>query len=192
VIDRQALVNKVIAAPGTRPTAQFLPVMVARIYAPTSQQRYLRTGYWPGTAQHCSAAEKRTGHAGALPPSHSVSSTTPHLRYGKPNTCSAILQQTLGIQLIIDKQIFKQKLAKLNSGDFDLALSAWGPDYNDPMTFADLLAIQQCQQPRALPQCTIRSPGDAEAATLPPGAARADTFAAMQTTHRSRISPCYR
>jgi oligopeptide transport system substrate-binding protein len=37
-----------------------------------------------------------------------------------------VLQETLGITLVIDKQIFKQKLAKLNSGDFDLALVCLG------------------------------------------------------------------
>ncbi|MEK7691779.1 MAG: peptide ABC transporter substrate-binding protein, partial [Bdellovibrionota bacterium] len=36
------------------------------------------------------------------------------------------------------KQIFKQRLAKMSAGDFDVVSAGWGPDYNDPMTFADL------------------------------------------------------
>jgi oligopeptide transport system substrate-binding protein len=44
----------------------------------------------------------------------------------------------LGIDLKIDKQIFKQRLAKANVGDFDIESAGWGPDYADPMTFADL------------------------------------------------------
>ena len=38
----------------------------------------------------------------------------------------------------IDAQIFKQRLAKMTSGDYDLVMAGWGPDYDDPMTFADL------------------------------------------------------
>ena len=50
-----------------------------------------------------------------------------------------LLQSRLGITLKIDKQIFKQRLAKMTSGDFDIVSAGWGPDYNDPMTFADLM-----------------------------------------------------
>lgn len=50
----------------------------------------------------------------------------------------ALLKSTLGIELKIDRQIFKQRLAKAKAGDFDIVSAGWGPDYNDPMTFADL------------------------------------------------------
>ncbi len=50
------------------------------------------------------------------------------------------LRQNLGLRLKIDKQIFKQRLAKMTSGEFDMVLAGWGPDYNDPLTFADLFA----------------------------------------------------
>jgi oligopeptide transport system substrate-binding protein len=46
----------------------------------------------------------------------------------------------LGISVKIDKQIFKQRLAKMTSGDFDMVMAGWGPDYNDPLTFGDLFA----------------------------------------------------
>jgi len=50
----------------------------------------------------------------------------------------AVLKTKLGLDIRIDKQIFKQRLAKMTSGDFDLVLAGWGPDYDDPLTFADL------------------------------------------------------
>ena len=40
----------------------------------------------------------------------------------------------------IDKQIFKQRLAKMTSGEFDMVMAGWGPDYDDPLTFGDLFA----------------------------------------------------
>ncbi len=50
------------------------------------------------------------------------------------------LRTKLGISVKIDKQIFKQRLAKMTSGDFDMVMAGWGPDYNDPLTFGDLFA----------------------------------------------------
>ncbi len=50
------------------------------------------------------------------------------------------LMQTLGLEIRIDKQIFKQRLAKVEAGEFDVALYGWGPDFDDPLTFADLFA----------------------------------------------------
>ena len=50
------------------------------------------------------------------------------------------LRRELGLTIRIDKQIFKQRLAKMSSGDFDLVLGGWNPDYPDPLTFADLFA----------------------------------------------------
>src|SRR5690606_20659049 len=49
-------------------------------------------------------------------------------------------KRALGLDFRIDKQIFKQRLAKAEAGDFDLVIYGWGPDYDDPMTFADLFA----------------------------------------------------
>jgi oligopeptide transport system substrate-binding protein len=51
-----------------------------------------------------------------------------------------VLKTRLGLELRIDKQIFKQRLAKMTAGQFDIVSAGWGPDYADPMTFADLLA----------------------------------------------------
>jgi oligopeptide transport system substrate-binding protein len=52
----------------------------------------------------------------------------------------ARLKSELNIDIRIDKQTFKQRLAKMTSGDFDLVAAGWGPDFNDPLTFGDLFA----------------------------------------------------
>jgi oligopeptide transport system substrate-binding protein len=52
----------------------------------------------------------------------------------------ASLKRHLGLDVKIDKQIFKQRLAKMTAGEFDLVLAGWGPDYDDPLTFGDLFA----------------------------------------------------
>lgn len=51
-----------------------------------------------------------------------------------------LLSAGLGLQVRLDKQIFKQRLEKMTRGDFDIVAAAWGPDYDDLLTFGDLLA----------------------------------------------------
>lgn len=51
-----------------------------------------------------------------------------------------LYEQNLGLEFRIDVQIFKQRLAKMTSGDFDIVMAGWGPDYFDPLTFGDLFA----------------------------------------------------
>ncbi len=52
----------------------------------------------------------------------------------------AVYARNLGLELRIDKQIFKQRLAKMDAGDFDIVVSGWGPDYDDALTFGDLFS----------------------------------------------------
>lgn len=50
----------------------------------------------------------------------------------------AVMKQALGLDVRVDAQIFKQRLAKMTAGDFDMVISGWGPDYNDLLTYGDL------------------------------------------------------
>jgi oligopeptide transport system substrate-binding protein len=52
----------------------------------------------------------------------------------------SLFNRTLGLEIKVDVQTFKQRLDKMFIGNFDLVLAGWGPDYEDPMTFADLFA----------------------------------------------------
>lgn len=52
----------------------------------------------------------------------------------------ATYAKNLGLEIRIDKQIFKQRLAKMSAGDFDIVVSGWGPDYDDALTFGDLFS----------------------------------------------------
>lgn len=56
-----------------------------------------------------------------------------------------LYRDRLGLDLRIDAQIFKQRLAKMTSGDFDVVLAGWGPDYDDALTYGDLFASWNLQ-----------------------------------------------
>tara|TARA_B100001093_G_C26857689_1_gene1028253 strand:+ start:4222 stop:5928 length:1707 start_codon:yes stop_codon:yes gene_type:complete len=51
-----------------------------------------------------------------------------------------LYKRNLGLEIRIDAQIFKQRLAKMTSGDFDIVMAGWGPDYDDALTFGDLFS----------------------------------------------------
>lgn len=47
-------------------------------------------------------------------------------------------QQAFGITIEVNSMITKQVAANRSAGDFDLTMSGWGPDYNDPISDLDL------------------------------------------------------
>ncbi len=49
-------------------------------------------------------------------------------------------RRTLGLEIKIDRQNFRQRLDKQKNGEFDITLFGWSADYDDPLSFADLLA----------------------------------------------------
>jgi oligopeptide transport system substrate-binding protein len=51
-----------------------------------------------------------------------------------------VLRRELGLTIRIDRQIFKQRLAKMTAGEFDIVLAGWGPDFDDALTFGNLFA----------------------------------------------------
>lgn len=49
------------------------------------------------------------------------------------------LESALDIKIKIQIVPFKQKLDRESNGDFQLSLAGWGADYNDPMTYLDVM-----------------------------------------------------
>ena len=51
----------------------------------------------------------------------------------------AELEETLpGVSITIEQMPKKSRIARVQEGDYDLAMFRWGPDYADPMTYMDL------------------------------------------------------
>ena len=48
------------------------------------------------------------------------------------------LRENLGINFDIQIMTYKERLSRQTNGDFDIALTRWGADYQDAMTFLDL------------------------------------------------------
>jgi oligopeptide transport system substrate-binding protein len=88
-------------------------------------------------ARHLELARRELG--GQIPPLVWLTGDTPGAAR-EAEYVQRVLKTRLGIDLRIDKQIFKQRLAKMTAGQFDIVSAGWRPDFDDPMTFAELLA----------------------------------------------------
>ena len=142
VTDPAELVYKVIKLPGTIPGESLFPVWLK------GEQGFFRQEHpapthrvdVPRAREHLALAARELGiENGAWPPLVLLSGDNP-----ASNKQSEYFQEVykahLGLEVKIDRQIFKQRLAKMIAGEFDMVLAGWGPDYADPLTFGDLFA----------------------------------------------------
>lgn len=137
VNDPSELVNKVIKLPGNLPGASIFPVWLQGVNGKFREEFPAR----PLVTNHDKAREH---YALALEELGLDSITLVMLSGDNPsaNKQSEYYQnkysKVLGLDLKLDRQIFKQRLQKMTDGDFDLVLAGWGPDYADALTFGDL------------------------------------------------------
>lgn len=164
-INKEELVNKVIAAPGTQVANRFFPEWLTSV--PAAENIVISP---PATDLEI---DKK-----AVPSLTLLVYDAPAV-VRQAEYLQRVLQEKLGLTVIIDKQIFKQKLAKLAAGDFDLSISAWGPDYNDAMTFADLLGSANENNHGRYSSASYDNLLQ-QAAMLPDGDARNALFGRMQ------------
>ncbi|MBL4867913.1 MAG: peptide ABC transporter substrate-binding protein [Pseudomonadales bacterium] len=140
VFNANELVNKVIGVPGNRPGESLFPVWLPG-KEKTFRQEYpaRRINFDVERAKGYLEMAKKELQLESIPPLYLLSGDSPGATV-QAEYMQEVLSRYLGLELKLDKQIFKQRLAKMTSGDFDMVAAGWGPDYNDPMTFADLFA----------------------------------------------------
>jgi oligopeptide transport system substrate-binding protein len=138
--DSAELVYKVTKLPGYLPGESLFPVWLKGV------DGYLREEYpanYPSmdveqARWHLERARQELG-IDEFPPLILLSGDNP-ISSIQSEYYQQVFRKHLGLDIKIDKQIFKQRLAKMLSGDFDMVLAGWGPDYDDPLTFGDLFA----------------------------------------------------
>lgn len=140
VNDPNELVNKVIKVPGNLPAYSIFPVWV-RGAETTFREEHPAPEHKPDIAlakKHLALALEELGLS--EPPTLSLLSGDNPASHKQSEYYQNVFQDRLGIPIRIDRQIFKQRLAKMTTGDFDIVLAGWGPDYDDALTFGDLFA----------------------------------------------------
>lgn len=138
--DSNELVNSVIKLPGYLPAKSLFPMWMQ------GRERTFQEEYPPPEAPYNVAlareyVERAKQDLGLeqIPPLVLLADTSPVATISA-QYYQEVYKKNLGLDIVIDQQIFRQRLAKMESGDFDIVLSGWGPDYNDPLTFGDYYA----------------------------------------------------
>ncbi|MCZ6659504.1 MAG: peptide ABC transporter substrate-binding protein, partial [Gammaproteobacteria bacterium] len=138
--DPSELVYKVIKIPGYLPGESLFPVFLPGVNGKFRDE-------YPAPKHHMNVEQARIYLDKAkqelgldeLPPLVMLTGDNPVSNI-QSEYFQAVFKKNLGLDIKIDRQIFKQRLAKMTSGDFDMVLAGWGPDYNDALTFGDLFA----------------------------------------------------
>ncbi len=140
VVDPAELVYKVIKLPGNTPGESLFPVWLKGVNG-YFRQEYPAPEHRVDIAQGNDYLERAKREFGLdpLPPLILLSGDSP-AQAKESEYFQEVFASRLGIEVKIDRQIFKQRLAKMTAGDFDMVLAGWGPDYADPLTFGDLFA----------------------------------------------------
>ncbi len=140
VADSGELVHKVIGLPGYIPARSLFPTWLQGLEGP------FREEYPPprilvdpvAAREHLELAKQELG-LDEIPPLVLLTDDSP-ISNKQSEYFQNLFSRTLGLEIRIDKQIFKQRLEKMTAGDFDMVMAGWGPDYADPLTYGDLYA----------------------------------------------------
>lgn len=140
VLDPGVLVSQVVAMPGNRAARSLFPSWLRGAAAPLHEEhpppqpeRGLALG-----RQWLEQARRELG-VEAIPTLVLLAGDTP-AAVVESEYIQHVLQRGLGLEVRIDRQVFKQRIARMMAGQFDLVATGWGPDFDDPLTFGDLFA----------------------------------------------------
>ncbi|HET6440138.1 MAG TPA: peptide ABC transporter substrate-binding protein [Anaeromyxobacter sp.] len=137
--DPREFISAVIGIPGARPAAGIIPSWTSGVKEAFRKEHPLPPLRPDLTEARRELELARQELGGKIPPLSWLTFTTAGSAR-EAEYFQYVLKKRLGLDVVIDKQTFKQVLAKENAGDFDIAVTGWVPDYDDPMTFADLFA----------------------------------------------------
>lgn len=140
LIDPDLLVNKIIGLPGVKPAYSLFPVTVKGSEKPFREEYpVMRVDADIAEARKYLKRAKAELGLESWPPLVMLAGDSPRALQ-EAEYYQYLFKKGLGLELRIDQQVFKQRLEKMRRGDFDIVVAAWGPDYDDIMTFADLFA----------------------------------------------------
>lgn len=140
IFDPEEMVNKVLATPGNLPGYSLFPVWVEGVEGKFREEYPVRriTPDAGKAKEYLKKAQAELGLA-EMPPLVLLVSDSPTATR-QAEYVQGVVKNRLGLELRIDIQTFKQRLAKMTSGEFDLVAAGWGPDFDDALTFGDLFA----------------------------------------------------
>jgi len=144
-LDSSEEVNQVIKIPGYLPGKSLFPVWLDGVEGKFRTEYPVRevTPDLEKARYHLELARKELGLE-RFPPIMLLTGDTP-VSTRVSEYYQETLKQSLGLEIRIDVQIFKQRLAKMLAGEFDMVMAGWSADYADPLTFGDMFHSSNVQ-----------------------------------------------
>jgi oligopeptide transport system substrate-binding protein len=140
VFDPDEFVNKVLGTPGNLPGKSLFPVWLQGVEGKFRQEFLaLEADFDLAKANEYLEKAKQELGVDEIPPLVLLVSDSPTAEK-QAEYMQGMLKQRLGLDIKIDQQTFKQRLAKMTDGDYDIVGAGWSPDFDDIMTFGDLFA----------------------------------------------------
>ena len=138
IFNTDDLVYKVLGNPGTYPTYTLFPRWVRGIDGIFTREFPPKRPELNQTkAMAYLEAAKQELNLKEIPPIALLIDDRPSTQK-TAEYLQTLMQQKLGLTIRIDKQIFKQRLAKTKAGQFDIVITGWAADYNDLLSYGDL------------------------------------------------------
>jgi oligopeptide transport system substrate-binding protein len=140
-IDRQAFCDQVLKN-GSTPAQRYIQPLLMGTNDKFSNEYPL--DYYPATADVAKAKEfletalKELGTTADKIPTIEYLTDDSDVARTNGEAIQDMLSKNLGVKIEIKQVQFKQRLELMNAGDYDFVFAGWGPDYDDPMTYADL------------------------------------------------------
>lgn len=136
--NRNEFVTQVIGIPGAKPAFGLIPDYMPGVQKTFGEEfvRDFKDGNVEEAKKYLEAAKKELGLT-EFPEIDLLASDTSTTR----RDCEYFqryFKEKLGLNIKLDFQTFKVRLERSERKDFDIVVSGWGPDYMDPMSFADL------------------------------------------------------
>lgn len=137
VIDPMELTGQVVARAGTEPALSLFPAWMRRRFMEGQALYEASPLDARALAARLAAADDEIPGRGI--PSMSILVPDDPTSARVAEYLQRVFASRLSIPLRIERQAFKQLLAKINAADYDIALSTWAPDYDDPLAYAEAL-----------------------------------------------------
>lgn len=140
IYDSQELVYKVIGIAGYIPGRAIIPVYMNGVegkFRDEYPEQMAPYGLDLGR-RYLELAKQQLG-MDTIPPL-SILADDREINIKQAQYFQSLFKRTLGLDIKVDVQTFKQRLDKMLIGNFDLVIAGWGPDYEDPFTFIELFA----------------------------------------------------
>ena len=140
VFDPDEFVNKVIGIPGYKAAYSFFPSWLNGVERNFIDEYPLEPVVRDAERARALIAELLAEQGASSLPPITLLTTTSQTGIKIAEYYQGLLKRHLDWDVRVDQQTFKQYIDKVNRQDFDIALASWYPDFDDVVTYADLLA----------------------------------------------------